>query len=414
MAATPFPWQVTVDPTDLLALPALLLAWRVLVPAMERRPALRPLLERGAVLASGLACLATSPPNDPVYGTWAVDLVVGNATDETVVLRLRPLAETVRLDCAAVAAAPETMLRPRHFSKTPVTWEVDPGRTVPVRGTGGASVLEEAECYAYLLEGGGLPPTLLFWQAAAYPVADIASQVATADATRLVRIEAIDGAVRTADHPAAHAPAFVTPESSAVATCAVPGASAGLEWSTPAPTGRFTLTASTRGVDGCFLFELTDDRARTERLYLCVPLPELPFAAGEFLTILRPNTRAEPYEGLELTNGTTRVRLARAVDTVTHGTGDGTIAPLEGCTPSYDRCGDVLVPLGIDLADADGTPLASLSSGQSAPVGGGTLHVLRAFDFAVVDTACEPVSEDFQRVVESIWIGPEEGAEEAE
>jgi len=61
-----WPWRVVVDPTDLIALPVLLLAWRWLLPAM-RRP-LTATARAGLATAAGslglLVCAATSPRRD--------------------------------------------------------------------------------------------------------------------------------------------------------------------------------------------------------------------------------------------------------------------------------------------------------------------------------------------------------------
>jgi hypothetical protein len=57
-----WPWHITVDPTDLVALPALALGWRALVPAMERplSPMVPRYAEASAVAIGGFFCVATS------------------------------------------------------------------------------------------------------------------------------------------------------------------------------------------------------------------------------------------------------------------------------------------------------------------------------------------------------------------
>ncbi len=71
-AAGWWPWRVVVDPTDLIALPVLVLAWRWLLPVMQRP--LTATARAGLATVAGcvglLVCAATSPrrdypPNDP-------------------------------------------------------------------------------------------------------------------------------------------------------------------------------------------------------------------------------------------------------------------------------------------------------------------------------------------------------------
>jgi len=426
-AWTPFPWQITVDAGDLVTLPALILSWTVLVPAMSAPVAgLRRPLTVGTLLAGSVACLGTSPPTDPVFPPWRADLVIGNDTDETLVLRLRPLKDSVRLDCVAVREAPDQVLRPALFAPAAVTWEVEPGRTVPARGTGDPASLEESACFAYLLEGGGLPRTLLFWQSAEYPLADLASNLpGVADATPLVRLHrAADGAVAPAPHPAAFVPAFVPTESPAEPPCRIPDSASGVDWSEPAVLGTYDLVAVERGADGCFLLDLTvADSGSPRRAYLCAPVEALPFAPAERLTIARLDRGASgavagPFEGLELTGATARLRIGRGADVVPFGVeASAELTPIEGCGTTLDACGDWLVPISATLRGVEGEPVATLEPGGSVDVGGGRLRLLRAFDLAVADSDCLPLAADLDRVVESLWVGPAaapDGEEDAE
>ena len=70
MAAVGIPWRIWPDLTDLLALPALLVSWRVLEPAMraplQGRRRMRQLGQLGAVTVGLVACLGTSKAKEPV------------------------------------------------------------------------------------------------------------------------------------------------------------------------------------------------------------------------------------------------------------------------------------------------------------------------------------------------------------
>lgn len=74
-AAGWWPWRVVVDPTDLVALPVLLLGWRWLLPAMERPLTARARAGLATVTGSFglLVCAATSPRREPIQPPPADD-----------------------------------------------------------------------------------------------------------------------------------------------------------------------------------------------------------------------------------------------------------------------------------------------------------------------------------------------------
>src|SRR5690606_7689329 len=94
MGLVGFPWAITVDPTDLLALPALALGWRLLAPAMQpvssvsRSSAPRwRVPEYGAAAVGALLCVATSPsgsgddgdPWEPFFQEIFADVYLHNS-----------------------------------------------------------------------------------------------------------------------------------------------------------------------------------------------------------------------------------------------------------------------------------------------------------------------------------------------
>ncbi|MCA9687561.1 MAG: hypothetical protein KC457_35700, partial [Myxococcales bacterium] len=136
MAGLGHPWVITCDPTDLIALPFLILSWRVLVPEMDAaRPTLAP-LQRSAVGALSLlglwSTVATSEGNgiDP-DGVWYEDvqgnLAVNNTNDFEIALHIRTLREDITLDCDQVSADPGRLLSEDAFGEA-VHWSL-PART---------------------------------------------------------------------------------------------------------------------------------------------------------------------------------------------------------------------------------------------------------------------------------------------
>ena len=92
-------WSVVCDPTDLLALPMLLVGWRALVPHMRDPVDVRRSLERAGLLAGAVACTATSAarPPEPVTMPGRV-ATLGWPGDPLFVIDVRTGERSVRID----------------------------------------------------------------------------------------------------------------------------------------------------------------------------------------------------------------------------------------------------------------------------------------------------------------------------
>jgi uncharacterized membrane protein YgcG len=88
-------WRIVVDPTDLLALVILPLAWHVAEPGAARDHLRSRAFERTGLVLGAAACLA-SGENEP--GTWHTTTFLYNATDEAVGVHVRPYDGEI--DCA--------------------------------------------------------------------------------------------------------------------------------------------------------------------------------------------------------------------------------------------------------------------------------------------------------------------------
>ena len=101
MAEVAFPWVITRDPTDLVALPALVLSALAFLGVM-RRPVAGSARRAGELVAAGtglLCCAATSRvPSEPSREPLWTDVYVHNAGDTALVVRMRALAPAVDLD----------------------------------------------------------------------------------------------------------------------------------------------------------------------------------------------------------------------------------------------------------------------------------------------------------------------------
>ncbi|MCA9706924.1 MAG: hypothetical protein KDK70_13810 [Myxococcales bacterium] len=182
MGAVGFPWVITMDATDLLALPALALSLWGFVPTM-RRPAAaqaRRLAECGAASVGLLCCVATSdvdqPPccedegwedsgdpeqepwEDPELPPFQADLFLHNDTGVDQIVRIRPLRADVVVDCEAVGQEPGALLRSTLFAPA-ATWTLPPDANLAVvEHTAG-----QAPCYAAWIEADTLPVAIAWW-----------------------------------------------------------------------------------------------------------------------------------------------------------------------------------------------------------------------------------------------------------
>jgi hypothetical protein len=300
MGLVGFPWKITVDPTDLLTLPAIALGWRVLVPAMASAPRPRTRLhpaELGAAAVGTLLCVATSddggPPMDPNWGEtgWqpiTADVYLHNASDDTITVRLRGLRADVLVDCTNAADDPGRYFTDAVFDEG-ATWVLPPRTNGAARPLADAAGAVTNECYAVLLESDTLDPTVLFWRSSDIALEQIPGSTAdgshfpgavilTSDADHRVTV---DGSERDVVFPR------LPPEEGAV----LPQPDiARVAWS-EAPLGSHEITALDLGADGCL--GVTFDEGAVPRWYLCVPEDSFTFAPGQWVDITASETFVE-------------------------------------------------------------------------------------------------------------------------
>ncbi len=391
--ATPFPWMITVDPTDLVTLPMLAVSAVVFGRWSARPVVLRPLVARAAVALGGLACVATSPPNErpPLAGPDAGfeeshgNLMLANRTADPITIRIRPLADDIELDCATVAQNPTAALAPDLFGEATV-WSVEPDRGIPVS-------VRSNRCGAALL-GGATGNRLVFvdprfWPAQHNPtggpllagehVIDVGPEGAASHPT-LFRAP-----IREADRPA---PA-----------CQNPPVGAGLDWIRPFPTGTRRITGHTVSADGCHAIELLDPpRAQTDRWYLCAPGVPLHFDLDALIDLVGGET------WLELRLADRTIALYQSPELPAELLVEA--EPIEGCAPYRDDCDGYAEPLALRHG-AD----AYVAGEHAELIDGRDLYLIRAERVAVVDPACHPTPR-LGAHLEAVVITPREFAEE--
>ncbi|HVK63888.1 MAG TPA: hypothetical protein VM694_05425 [Polyangium sp.] len=424
-ALTPFPWQITVDPTDLMALPALALAFRVLVPAMQRPLPERPLVQRTAVVFGSLACAATSEPVDPppecgpdfcgVTPTEAGALSLGNTTDGERLVRLRPLKDSVQVDCTTLLADPESALSRELFAPAE-TWLLQPGRGLPLQNN------DTAGCVAYLVDADGLSPTLLAWSSQKFPTQFVSTATNSDDRLMIPLSLDSNGKLSLGPHEAVFkAPALEDPP--VAPGCASPDKTVGVEWSTPVPLGGpYVLESVISSPDDCHALVLQNKST----MYVCVPGAAMPFKAGDSIVVNAfeiaggsyPETNGEAPAGTALVlrsdthtvlavrgNVLARYESTEGAEPLTEPTVESDLA--QGCTGAHDECGSLLVPLEVSYLGDHVPSITFLRAGKSLDLadGYGTLHLVRAEAMPIRDTECPPFARS-SRHYESVLVVP--------
>lgn len=423
----PFNWHIVVDPTDLIALPALFVSYRVFVAAMERPIPERPLTQRGLIMAGSVACMATSEPGPPCTDPnlcgfvgptprEPAALVIGNTTESQRLVRVRPLKESVQYVCADLMADPTKSLS-RELFDTAEAWLLEPTRGLPLVNK------SNTDCSAYLIDADGLPPTLVAWSSSQFPNSELSTSTAAPDGTTMINL-ALDatGKLGLSVHPAVFdAPALEEPQ--ATGTCALPDPGAGIAWSTPLPgSGPFKVVSVESSPDECHMIVLENSPS----LFVCVPKAAMPIKAGDSLTIDSMSVQAGSFpetngeapngQGLRLQTAThivwavTGNMLARYSDAgATEVLTEPTIAAdrVKGCGGSHDKCGSLNIPVEVSYLGDHVDTITFLRPGSNLALkdGYGTLHLVRAEALPIRDTACPPFANAMQHY-ESVLVVP--------
>jgi hypothetical protein len=293
------PWTITCDPTDLLALPFLLLSWKLLVPQMNPDlPALVPLQRTavGALSMFGLWSTVATSDSEPWDGgsEWYEDVFgthyINNANDFDIALHIRPLRDDVELDCLQVATDPGRLLDEDAFGEA-VHW------SLPAR-TNVAIELPETECSAVWIAGEGIEPRILFSNQENWPQWFPGQTFDMWLGTNGVAIQfgAEGQSTWIADSELLFAPRTDTLEQPQ--SCEQPSEELRFDWPVMVPNHDVQVLGVEPGIDGCFELELQDvvmgvtqngEPGQPEPLgapygfYLCAPAAAVPFAADEFL-----------------------------------------------------------------------------------------------------------------------------------
>lgn len=359
-------WRVVADPTDVLALLAMPVAWWVCDrPAPRRERAVHSL---GVALSAG-ACVATSQPVPPSPTLpWTTAVFVANRTSRQVDVRVRWINGD--LACALVRDHAPAALSHATFSGERVTVHLALDRTVPLDRGNAALVaggnafpggdptrdggLTTMGCEAALVQADGLPETVVFW-------------------TRTTQGQ-VPGQLRTTEHPdggvdlvdgasegllALHTvdpEVQVFPLDPAGPICAAP-TSQYYGWSAGVTNHTATVEAVRVQADGCMRVSF---RGEVTPMSVCAPREAFPFVAGDEVEI-RGRVHGGGGDELHLRDARRELTVFRdAVIDDNAVLGEVGVVAVEtaGCVGRRLDCGGFVMPRALRVQGST-TPLAA-------------------------------------------------------
>ncbi len=370
-AALGVPWTVWCDPTDLVALAALPVAWWIAARGGAAAPARRAVVERAALVLGALACMATSKVDPPPEATffYQTSAFAVNRTEETLDVRVRWFDADV--DCEAVAADPARALSPRLFGEG-VTVTLAPNEVMPLARDAALTAVGAAPgpwadrtvgCEAALVQSDGLPATVVFWRD--FGPRDVVTPLpADGDMWGGVALLPDGDGLRAEGQALTVAPAVDLAEPS---EC-LDAAPVTFEWSAAGlPSfGSYRLDAVDVGPDGCTALALADVIDDAPYLaFVCAPDWAVPFTPGDTvhvrtsavtLRIAREHPDASFGDELVLASFSGGVSL----DAVS-----GTLVPSTSCAGDRSACDAYVRQASLEI---DGAP-GALAPGHSREIG---------------------------------------------
>ena len=425
MGTVGMPWIITCDPTDLLALPTLLLGMRVFPRAMERR-AVHGLRRTGEVTGAAVGlfcCVATSSPEDGVdliLPELDADVYIVNDTDDDLVVRIRELAPEVSIDCDIVAEDPARRLSVALFGTTE-SWTVTAGTNVAVR-----EEFASEPCYAALIDADGWAPRIVFWRDGNPVRTVVAGAGVDPSAPGWIRMaEGDDGGNQGGTYDAELDILFtpVVDDGPSGGACGPQDDGDRNAWDEAVPHGHWSIAAIEPGLDGCTGLGLVDvcSDVESRRWYVCTPQLELPFAVGDVIAIdpfadyatdgmtvrtIDPETYMPtvPVRELVVSRGSAPARVADL---------DASFVPAFDCEYTVDECGTV-ARAGKLVVGGSGWPSEELVAGEVVAIekSGARIEIAMAHgqERDVVNTACSlgPTALGIDVEIAATYVGAAE------
>lgn len=399
--------RIALDPTDLVALAALPLGWRLTLPAPgPRREALR----RGALLLGGLACVATTQDPGPAPAAFSARAWIVNRSGRSVDVGMRFLDGSA--DCAAARASSGLVFSRALFGDELLRVTVDDGEAFPLDPEAVRTVLARSDagftfpvtsgsCAAVLISATGLTESVAFWGTESPVTAVSASEFGDAGAAGSVALQRISGSLGALELRPRTAAVTVQAVSRDPATCDRRGGF--FSWSGVWPSGGLTLRAVDEVPGGCLAL---DFEGATSPAFLCVPRAAFPFAPGASFTATAASTQTGGVLRLSgATAGLTVVsseRLDPARPSLAEVSGEVSFGV--ACGGHREDCGAYVLPRSVRV----GAAATALPGGDGVVLPTGrTLFVGRADEVLATRASCgAPLSSAGTFIDYAITRGP--------
>ncbi len=417
-------WTFWVDPTDLVALVVLPIAWRL----AHREAGAKALGERLA-LGLGLAACVASPPPEP---QWTTNAFIVNETGRAIELHVRWVESSV--DCEAIQSRYAEAL-PREVFGAGTTYVLRQDATLPLdRGLaemGGGrpwDVTPEAtghrgNCDVVMMSAEGLPETIVFWSGlTTHVIPDIVEddddRAAVADGLKL-RAEGEDGPLllRNGVGYFHDAPVDVYDGGG---SCRDYGSITGFDWSELPEwlSSRVRLAGVRPTVDGCVAVDLADPALGDETFsaFICVPPEDFPFHENAEVTITHDGTSLRIVRDLRLEDGTVwrtgELFVARGVERLDEGPFAVDLVEVDAsCEGVRMPCGGFRVPAAGGLVSAGTTRYVHPGDVVERDAADGRrarLRVGRAETMFVTNAACGAGRDQLGSRLEALVVYGEE------
>ncbi len=292
-----FPWVITRDVTDLLAMPTLVVSY-VSIPKLARATHRRLRRSTDIVVTSTalLCCVATSRPGSVLFTPFEGTAYLHNDNFFDIVIRVRPLKPTTLLDCDLIEEDPGAYLDESLFGTTQ-SWTLQPDATMSVLPE---SPFENRACAAALIDADNLPPTIVFWRENQIQTSQIQGIGISASAPGWISIQYDDDGRGTyeAELDILFPPPASAPRPQGI--CVPTSEAVRLAW-TDVDAGSWYLGDVDEGIDGCVQmllrtgFEHEQDRDGRPWT-LCLPPGVFPFRDGDRVD-LRAASIGDPAAG---------------------------------------------------------------------------------------------------------------------
>ena len=360
-------WTFWVDPTDLVALAILPVAWQV----ARHRPRWATPARWGERLAFGFglaACIA-SPTPEP---TWTTDAFLVNRTGREVEVRVRWVEATV--DCAQVEHRFAEVLS-RDAFEAGTRFVLAPNSTLPL-DRGIARPADDAipgeirepdpidhagTCDLAILSADGLAEVMIYWDelgSHTIPtmVDDENDEMRVESGIDLVADEADPTRLRLDMAPGYHdaVPIDVVDSTS----CREYGTTAGFGWSAfPMWSGETVRLAEVSAtIDDCVSVLIEDEGDHEWRGFICVPPTDFPFLPNSEVDIWNSGSELRIARDLALEDGTLwrtgELRIVRGVQRLVDGPFDVSLHSLEDdCAGVRMECGGFRIPAAVGYMD---------------------------------------------------------------